>query len=422
MEKLKTTDSDLYLSNNFKKTIFDYVDYKNKVCVKPWGHEFLIFESKKLGTWFLKINKDFGTSTHTHFQKDTIMIIITGKVRLNMVDNYEVFGEGSVIYIPKKKFHGINSLTEYSHLIEIEIFDDDVNFSDKNDLLRLVDNFKRENVGYKNSVCIETHTLEKYDYFYLNDNVKKTLNNTEISFGTLEDIYKNNYQKISQNKEVYILYENSFMINDKIISVGSYFTSEEIYHIYTNNANLNSKFLKISYYGLIDNKIVTTEDELVKIIENNKKINNKIVLTCGCFDILHVGHLKLLKESRKFGDKLFVLLSSDEQIKSLKGSSRPINNLEDRLNLFKILPDVDYIIPYNENLINKNEEVLDYYINLIKPDIWTKGTDYNIENIVSLHPSLKCIKLVNLEDNKSTTKIVNKIKDNCIVNEIDIKE
>ena len=173
MISLELSDSDLYLSNNFKKSIFEKVDYRNKVCVKPWGIEFLIFESQKLGTWFLKINNNFGTSTHTHFQKDTIMIILSGKVRLNMVNDYQVFAEGSVIYIPKKKFHGLNSLSEYSYVIEIEIFDEDVNFSDKNDLLRLVDNYKRENIGYANSVNIETTDLEKYDYFYLTKNLKK---------------------------------------------------------------------------------------------------------------------------------------------------------------------------------------------------------------------------------------------------------
>ena len=103
MEILQINSSDEYLSNNFSQLISEYVDYKNKVCIKPWGYEFLIYESTKLGTWFLKINKNVGTSTHTHFKKDTIMIIISGKVRLNMVNSYEVYGEGSVIFIPKRK-------------------------------------------------------------------------------------------------------------------------------------------------------------------------------------------------------------------------------------------------------------------------------------------------------------------------------
>jgi D-beta-D-heptose 7-phosphate kinase/D-beta-D-heptose 1-phosphate adenosyltransferase len=162
----------------------------------------------------------------------------------------------------------------------------------------------------------------------------------------------------------------------------------------------------------MENKIILKNDDLVKVIHNLKQNNEKIVLTSGCFDILHVGHLKLLKESKKMGDKLIVLLSSDEQIKFLKGESRPVNNLEDRLNLFKVLPYVDYIIPYTETLTNKNEEILDYYINLINPDIWAKGSDYTVENILKLHPSLKSICLIDLETSKSTTNIINKIKSN----------
>lgn len=413
MDRLELNECDLYLTNNFKKTMFDEIDYKNKVCIKPWGHEFLIYESKKLGTWFLKINNDFGTSTHTHFQKDTIMIVVSGKVRLNMVSNYEVYGEGSVIYIPKKKFHGINSLSDYAYLIEIEIFDDDVHFSDKNDLLRLVDNFKRENVGYKNSVSIETSDIENYGYFYLSNQLKKTIDNAEISFGTFQEIYKNsNVNDNTFKKDIYVLYEKPFLLENKIISVGSFFTNSEIKQL--ENKNITSIFLKVSFYGLFDNKIIFKNDELLKVIDKIKQKDEKIILTCGCFDILHVGHLKLLRESKKLGDKLIVLLSSDEQIKFLKGDSRPVNNLEDRLNLFKVIPYIDYIVPYEEILTNKNEEVLDYYINLIKPDVWSKGTDYTVENILKLHPSLKSIHLIDLETSKSTTNIINKIKSNNI--------
>ena len=412
MDRLELNECDLYLSNNFKKTVFDEIDYRNKVCIKPWGYEFLIYESKKLGTWFLKINNDFGTSTHTHFQKDTIMIVVSGKVRLNMVSNYEVYGEGSVIYIPKKKFHGINSLSDHAYLIEIEIFDDDVHFSDKNDLLRLVDNFKRENIGYKSSVTIETSDIDNYGYFYLSNQFKKTIDNAEISFGTIQEIYKNIADN-TFNKDIYILYEKPFLLENKIISVGSFFTNSEIKQL--ENKNINSIFLKISFYGLFDNKIILKNDELLKVIDKLKQNDEKIILTCGCFDILHVGHLKLLKESKKLGDKLFVLLSSDEQIKFLKGDSRPVNNLEDRLNLFKVIPYIDYIVPYTETLTNKNEEILDYYINLIKPDVWSKGTDYTVENILKLHPSLKSIHLIDLETSKSTTNIINKIKSNNIL-------
>ena len=222
----------------------------------------------------------------------------------------------------------------------------------------------------------------------------------------MTDICDNLQNSITTNY-IYILYDKPIIIDNKIISVGSYFTNEEI--IKLNNNKLDNIFLKVSFNELNNNKIVTHDNELVKIIDNLKQNNDKIILTCGCFDILHVGHMKLLKESKRIGGKLLVLLSSDEQIKYLKGPTRPINNLEDRINLFKNIPYIDYIIPYNELLTNNNEEILDFYINLIKPDIWTKGSEYDTTKILNLHPSLKTIKLINLEETKSTTNIVNKI-------------
>jgi rfaE bifunctional protein nucleotidyltransferase chain/domain len=403
MDILEPTNSDYYLTNNYQYTDTEKIDYKDKVCIKPWGYEFLIYESQKIGTWFLEINKNVGTSTHTHFKKSTIMIVVSGKIKLNMVDDYKIYGEGSVIYIPKRKFHGLNSLSEKSYIIEIELFDEDVNFSNKNDLLRLVDNYKRENTGYSNSVNVLTENLEKYNYFYLENNLHHKVENTEIYYGELKNIFDKD-----KKNDIYILYENTMIINNKIINIGSFFNYDEISKLDITNSN--NKFLRLTFNGIINNKIINCIEELKKIVADKNKKNEKIILTSGCFDILHIGHLKLLEESKKKGGTLIVLLSSDEQIKFLKGENRPINNIYDRLNLFKIIPYVDYIIPYCENLTNYNEEVLDTYINIIKPDIWTKGSDYNVENILNLHPSLKNIVLINLVDGKSTTNIIKEIK------------
>jgi rfaE bifunctional protein nucleotidyltransferase chain/domain len=405
MDILEMNNSDYYLTNNNQCKNMEKVDYKNKVCIKPWGYEFLIYESQKLGTWFLEINNNVGTSTHTHFKKGTIMIVVSGKIRLNMVDDYKIYGEGSVIYIPKRKFHGLNSISERSYIIEIELFDEDVDFSDKNDLLRLVDNYKRENTGYSNSVNVLTENIEKYNYFYLQNDLHHKVENTEIYYGELKNIF--NKDTIN---DIYILYENTMLLNNKIINVGSFFNYNEISKLDINNSN--NKFLRLTFNGIINNKIINSIEEIKKIVSDKNKKNEKIILTCGCFDILHIGHLKLLEESKKLGGTLIVLLSSDEQIKFLKGKNRPINNLHDRLNLFKIIPYVDYVIPYDENITNNNEEILDSYINIIKPDIWTKGSDYNVENILKLHPSLKNIELFNLVQGKSTTNIIKEIANN----------
>ena len=105
---------------------------------------------------------------------------------------------------------------------------------------------------------------------------------------------------------------------------------------------------------------------------------------------------------------MIVCLSSDEQIKYLKGDSRPINNLEDRLKLFSVIPYVDYVYVYYENLENNNETELDKIMNIIEPDVWTKGGDYTKEDIYKKHPSLGHIEIIDTVIGKSTTNIIKK--------------
>src|SRR3990167_134264 len=112
-------------------------------------------------------------------------------------------------------------------------------------------------------------------------------------------------------------------------------------------------------------KVVSIE----KAIQITNHLNNqrkRIVLTGGCFDILHIGHISFLENAKKEGDVLFVLLESDESIKKLKGDNRPINNQEDRAKILESLKIVDYIIrlPYFEN-----DKDYDKLISSLKPDI-----------------------------------------------------
>ena len=112
--------------------------------------------------------------------------------------------------------------------------------------------------------------------------------------------------------------------------------------------------------------------------------------------------VKILKLAKQSCNHLFVCLSSDEQIKYLKGYKRPINNIDDRLHMLIHMNFIDYIILYNE-VNDNNESVLDNIMNIIKPETWFKGTDYKKEDILQKHPSLKNIALIELEENKSTT-------------------
>ena len=117
------------------------------------------------------------------------------------------------------------------------------------------------------------------------------------------------------------------------------------------------------------------KSELKEKILSLKSKNKKIVFTNGCFDILHLGHLKYLEESKKLGDFLIVAINSDESVKILKGSGRPVNNYTLRSKNLMKLKFVDEVIIFSEPTP----------INLIKyllPDVLTKGGDYKTIDIV----------------------------------------
>ena len=108
------------------------------------------------------------------------------------------------------------------------------------------------------------------------------------------------------------------------------------------------------------------------------------------------------------GDILIVCLSSDEQIKQLKGDTRPINNYQDRIDLFKTIDYIDYIVLYNEENIT-DELSLGTIMKIVDPDCWVKGSDYNKNDIIKKHPYLRNICLIPNIENKSTTNIIKTI-------------
>ena len=148
------------------------------------------------------------------------------------------------------------------------------------------------------------------------------------------------------------------------------------------------------------------KEEIQNLLEKLKGDNKKIVMTNGCFDILHAGHVRYLKESKKHGDILIVGLNSDSSVKALKGESRPINNELDRAEVLSGLESVDYIILFDEISPVK-------LLDIVKPDIYTKGADYTIETLPEAETVMKNggeIKFIKLVEGKSTTKIIDKIK------------
>lgn len=134
--------------------------------------------------------------------------------------------------------------------------------------------------------------------------------------------------------------------------------------------------------------------------------SKKIVFTNGCFDILHIGHIKYLEQAKKLGDILVVGVNSDESVKRLKGEKRPINRLSERMLMLDALKSVDFVTYFEEdtpyNLIND-----------IKPHFLVKGGDWNIDQIVGSDIVIENggqVLSLNFEEGFATTNIIEEIK------------
>ena len=144
----------------------------------------------------------------------------------------------------------------------------------------------------------------------------------------------------------------------------------------------------------------------IEIINRIKAERKKIVFTNGCFDLLHVGHVRYLAQAKKLGDFLIIGLNSDSSVKELKGEDRPINSFEDRATLLSAMESVDLVIMFEE-------QTPENLIKDIVPDILVKGGDYNIEDIVGYQTVMQNggqVKTLSFYDGYSSTNYINKIK------------
>jgi D-beta-D-heptose 7-phosphate kinase/D-beta-D-heptose 1-phosphate adenosyltransferase len=115
--------------------------------------------------------------------------------------------------------------------------------------------------------------------------------------------------------------------------------------------------------------------ELIKIVDSSKKRGEKVVFTNGCFDILHLGHIKYLEKAKSLGNKLIVALNSDVSVRKLKGEHRPIFSEQDRAGLIAALECVDYVIIFAEATPLG-------LIKALKPDALVKGGDWRKQDII----------------------------------------
>ena len=151
---------------------------------------------------------------------------------------------------------------------------------------------------------------------------------------------------------------------------------------------------------------VIDRKEAVLLAQNLKEEGKTTVFTNGCFDILHLGHVRYLKKSAEYGDILIIGVNSDSSVKRLKGPQRPINNEQDRAELLSELGFVDYCVIFEEDTPEK-------LIDEIKPNVYTKGADYTIDTLPEAQVVLKNggkVEFINLVEGKSTTNIIRTIE------------
>lgn len=154
-------------------------------------------------------------------------------------------------------------------------------------------------------------------------------------------------------------------------------------------------------------KIVSTA-ELSSIRDALNAEGRRVVFTNGCFDLLHVGHVRYLQDARALGDVLVVALNGDESVRALKGPARPINTEDDRAEVLAALECVDYVTIFH------TERVTDV-VREVRPHVYAKGGDYTVESlnpeeVAALRAAGAEIKILPLVPGKSTTATIEKWK------------
>lgn len=149
------------------------------------------------------------------------------------------------------------------------------------------------------------------------------------------------------------------------------------------------------------------EAVLSSLVEHARERGERIVMTNGCFDILHAGHVRYLAEARALGDRLIVAVNDDESVRRLKGPSRPIVPLEDRMSVLAALADVDWVVPFSEDTPAR-------LIGAVLPDVLVKGGDYEPDAIAGSEAVRRAggeVCVLPLLEGRSTSSLIQRIHD-----------
>ena len=152
--------------------------------------------------------------------------------------------------------------------------------------------------------------------------------------------------------------------------------------------------------GLVD------ESTLLTLVREARARGERIVMTNGCFDLLHAGHVRYLAEARALGERLIVAVNDDESVRRLKGSDRPLVSLEDRMSVLAALGDVDWVVAFREDTPAR-------LIEAVRPDVLVKGGDYRPEQIAGADAVRAAggeVRVLPLLDGRSTSRLIERIR------------
>lgn len=157
---------------------------------------------------------------------------------------------------------------------------------------------------------------------------------------------------------------------------------------------------KITLWGIL------SEAQLKQAVAQARRHGQRIVMTNGCFDILHAGHVHYLAQARQLGDRLIVAINSDASVQQLKGESRPINPLAQRLQVLAALRVVDWVVSFTE-------ETPERLITALLPDVLVKGGDYQPDAVAGAAAVKKAggtVQILDFIPGCSTSAIIRNIR------------
>ena len=150
-----------------------------------------------------------------------------------------------------------------------------------------------------------------------------------------------------------------------------------------------------------------SEDEVLSTLASCRGAGQRVVMTNGCFDLLHPGHIRYLQQAAKLGDLLIVAVNDDDSVRRLKGAGRPVNTVEDRMAVLAALEAVDFVLPFSEDTPER-------LIELVAPDTLVKGGDYTVEQIAG-HKSVLArggdVIILDFVPGHSTSEMIERISD-----------